>query len=79
MLHLRKFNYPDDVILIKWSLYLSLKYEYIFKTLDDSKSEETVEGKENYQRNQGWLNMINATVFLNAGNYNPGGSLFRAL
>lgn len=50
LLHLRKFNYPDDVILIKWSSYLSLKHEYIFKTLDDSKPEETVQGKENYQR-----------------------------
>lgn len=34
------------------SLCLSLKCEYILKTLDDSKSEETEEGKEKYQRNQ---------------------------
>lgn len=38
------------------NLYLSLKCEYILKTLDDSKSEDTEEGKEKYQRKYGLLN-----------------------
>jgi len=37
-------------MVVNLSLYLSLKCEYILKTLADSKSEETEEGKEKYQR-----------------------------